>query len=515
MSTPDPERYPDDIPPPDEPPEDGAAGKGKGPNLAQQLIAMAQEDYRLVRSTDSRTFAVPRTGPPIAVALASKKGLRAKLAASMWRRTGQVAGGSALSDCLTILEGEAADLDPQPIFLRMARHGADTIVVDLGTEAGHCAIITPKGWRIEGNAPVLFRRSPLIHPFPDPPASGTLTELRKLINLTEEDFRLAIGWVVAGYFCHIPHPILFVQGEQGTAKSNLMRALIALLDPQPGTDRAAPEGQREWAIFSNINWAFGFDNLTEIPEWLSNALCRGATGDTVLQRELHSDEDVVLFSFLRVMAMTTIGLKHELKNDLADRLLILEPEVIESRIKEDDLIRMRNAALPGAFAAILTLVSKVLAVLPTTKVDNPPRLADFAQVLAAVDKVMQWETLKSYRTKVAATGMAMIEGDTLARALYLFAHAGPADAAQTWEGNAEQLTGVLRIIAEEHDMPTTDIPVNTAVLGKKVREIAPSLRKVGIDVRAHRTGAKGRFFTLRRCETAPPEQDHSSSQVEK
>ena len=219
---------PDDIPPPEEPPEDGADGKGKGPNLAQQLIAMAQQDYRLVRSTDSRTYAVPRSGPPLAVPVASKKGLRSRLAAAMWRRTGQVAGGSALSDCITILEGEAADLEPQPVFLRMARHGDDTIVVDLGTEAGHVAIITPHGWRIEGAAPVLFRRSSLIHPFPTPPATGgTLDGLRPLINLTDEDFRLAIGWVVAGYFCHIPHPIAFIQGEQGTAKSNLLRTLLA------------------------------------------------------------------------------------------------------------------------------------------------------------------------------------------------------------------------------------------------------------------------------------------------
>src|SRR6266568_4130324 len=120
MSAPD-EYFPDDIPPPDIPPDDGDGKGGKGPSLAQQLVAMAQSDYRLIRSVDGRTYAVPRTGPGLAVPVSSKKGLRARLSASLYRRTGQVAGGSALADCLTILEGEAADMEPQPVFLRMAR----------------------------------------------------------------------------------------------------------------------------------------------------------------------------------------------------------------------------------------------------------------------------------------------------------------------------------------------------------------------------------------------------------
>ena len=302
-------------------------------------------------------------------------------------------------------------------------------------------------------------------------------------------------------------------GHRGNTSTGAESSRLALVDPQPGTERTAPESQREWAIFSNINWAFGFDNLTEVPDWLSNAICRGATGDTVLQRELHSDEDVVLFSFLRVIAITTIGLKTEPKNDLADRLLILEPEVIEARMSEEEVQRRRAAALPAAFAAILTLVSKVLAALPTTNVDSPPRLADFARVLAALDSVTGWETLKAYRGKVAATGMAMIEGDTLARALYLFAHTGPdsADFVPTWKGGTDDLTAALRIVAEENGLSTGDIPANASVLGKKIREVAPSLRKVGVDVRAHRTKT-ARQFTVCRCETsAPPDQDHSSS----
>ncbi len=139
--------FSDGTPIPDEPP---TGGGGKGPSQAQLLIQMAEEQYRLIRATDGRTYAVPKLGPSIAVPLASKSGngMRAKLAASLRRRTGKVASASELADCITVLEGEASELDPEPVFLRMGRHtadGADAIVVDMGTETGQCIVITPEG----------------------------------------------------------------------------------------------------------------------------------------------------------------------------------------------------------------------------------------------------------------------------------------------------------------------------------------------------------------------------------
>ena len=112
---------------------------------------------------------------------------------------------------------------------------------------------------------MIFRRSELTHPLVQPEPGGSLDGLRELMNLPEEDYRLAIGWVVAAYLTGIPHPILLVQGEQGTAKSNLIRTLLALVDPQPAAERTPPRDQREWAIFARASWAFSFDNITEIP----------------------------------------------------------------------------------------------------------------------------------------------------------------------------------------------------------------------------------------------------------
>ena len=468
------------------PAEEPPAGKGKGPSQAQILVGMAEDTYRLIRADDGRAYAVPRLGPQIAVPLASKSenSLRTRLAASLHRQTGQVASSSNLSDAITVLIGEAADLEPVPVWLRAARHDG-TVVIDMGTGTGQCIIITGRGWSAEPGSPVIFRRSELTHPLAEPQRGGTLDGLRELINLPDDDYRLAIGWVIAAYFTGIPHPILLVQGEQGTAKSGLIRTLLALVDPQPAAERTPPKDQREWAIFGRASWAFSYENITDIPPWLSNALCKGVTGDAVLQRVLHSDDDIGVYSFQRVIALTTIAIGHDLAGDLADRTLLIEPEVIEVRRDEEDVQAARAAALPSALGAVLDLVAGVLAELPHTTVANAPRMADFAKVLAALDAVTGWGTLASYRAKVASLALSLIEGSTLARALYRLATApspGGLDRAP-WEGTATELLAALRGICTDAGLPASELPAGERSLGQKVREIAPALRKAGVDIR--------------------------------
>ena len=114
------ESFSDGTPVPEQEPP---AGKSKGPSQAQILVGMAEDTYRLIRAGDGRAYAVPRLGPQIAVPLASKSenSLRTRLAASLHRQTGQVASSSNLSDAITVLIGEAADLEPVPVWLRAAR----------------------------------------------------------------------------------------------------------------------------------------------------------------------------------------------------------------------------------------------------------------------------------------------------------------------------------------------------------------------------------------------------------
>ena len=227
---------------------------------------------------------------------------------------------------------------------------------------------------------------------------------------------------------------------------------------------------------------------------------------------LHSDDDIGVYSFQRVIALTTIAIRHEVAGDLADRILLVEPEVIEKRRTETEITAARAAALPGALGAVLDLVAGVLAELPGTTVDNAPRMADFAKVLAALDQVTGWATLASYRAKVATLALSLIEGNTFAYAIYRLATApspGGLDPAP-WEGTAAELLDTLRRVCAEARMPTADLPEDVRAVGRQVREIAPSLRKAGVDIRASRTG-KRRALRIRKIERPRPRAPWPSS----
>jgi hypothetical protein len=74
----------------------------------------------------------------------------------------------------------------------------------------------------------------------------------------------------------------------------------------------------------------GYDNLTSLPEWLSNALCRLSTGGGMGTREMYSDDDEVLFDGQRPIVLNGIE-EIASRADLVDRTVILELKAIQKK----------------------------------------------------------------------------------------------------------------------------------------------------------------------------------------
>ena len=77
-------------------------------------------------------------------------------------------------DPVTVLEREASELDPVPVWLRAGQHD-DPVVIDMGTETRQAITITAAGWQIQAGSPVIFGRSELTHPLVTPARGGTWT----------------------------------------------------------------------------------------------------------------------------------------------------------------------------------------------------------------------------------------------------------------------------------------------------------------------------------------------------
>lgn len=216
----------------------------------------------------------------------------------------------------------------------------------------------------------------------------------------------------------MPHPVLALLGEQGTAKSTTARLLAGLIDPSPAPLRSPPRDIRQWAITAAAGWTVCIDNTSSIPDWLSDSLCKAVTGDAVVDRALYTDDDVIVLAFRRVIALTSID-AGELCGDLGDRLLPAELDRIadtarrQTRRSQPSMRRPR----PELLGAILTLLCDCLARLPSVDLAAMPRMADFGRLLAALDQVTGWETLATYNASAADIAETVVESDLFAEAV--------------------------------------------------------------------------------------------------
>ncbi|MGW1349066.1 ATP-binding protein [Streptomyces sp. NPDC002409] len=483
---------------------DGEGG-GKKPPAAARIVAMAREQYRFVTSPDGRPYAVALDGPNVALPLRNKGGLRQRLARQFADAyPGEVASQSALADAMTVLEGIAEDTDPEPVHLRVGRDSAGAVVVDLGSADGRAVVVTATGWSVVDRAPVLFRRSGAMAPMPAPVLDGDgLAKLHALLNMDQSAFRQLVGWLVAAWIPDIPHPALVCKGEQGTGKSKAAQMFINLVDPSPAAKRSQPRDEKAWSRQAFSSWALCLDNISTIPPWLSDTLCKAVTGDGVVDRALYTDDDVVVLTFKRVLAMTTID-AGALAGDLAERVLMLDLQLIDSerRRSEEELDTAFEAVRPAVLAALFDVLACVLAVLPSVRLESMPRMADFARVLAAVDQTQGWNTLGDYLATSANVATDAMEGDPFAMALaHLVEQAG------TWQGTAGQLLEALPAPL----VRPPNWPKDATRASGRVKRLAPLLRSIGITVDDTQRSADRHRHRLLTLSRTPDEEEPASA----
>lgn len=462
--------------------KDDQEKKEKGPNQATVILQLLREHYRPLLGDDGQPYAVKKFGANVALPLRGNGGLRSQAAKMYADATrGNAPSGSSLTDAITVFTGLAEQCEPEKIYLRVARPDDQTIVIDQGTSDGRCIIVDQDGWRLASRSPVLFRRTRLTAPMPDPCRPGSLAAFRKLLNVDEDDWQVIVGFLVASFFEDIPHPVLGLFGLQGTAKTNATRMLINLVSPSPAPTRSTPRDLKAWVTGANAAWITGLDNLSAIPDWLSDALCRASTGEGMVDRALYTDSDVSVIAFRRVIIINGID-TGEMAGDLTERLIRVELNPIIERRDERALWADFDEARSFALAALLDLLSQVLKVLPDIKVKDAPRMADFAKILAAIDQVKAaedgWDSLEHYvSVSREAQGESLTPFGVMLRDFAL----SNCENGVEWRGTSTDLWD--RLVPRENDKPKPpkDFPKVQTLKGKIKRDM-PALATFGIAV---------------------------------
>jgi hypothetical protein len=450
---------------------DEAAGGGKSESASTRLVQVAEELYEFGVSDSGETFGVPRTGPKVLRLLrGGKTSLRAQLTREYFRRYGKAAPAQALADALLVVEGIAQDSKEQTLHLRVAEHEG-VIWLDLGDATGRAVAITSAGWIVQPSPPILFKRTALMSPLSEPVHGAGLAELWQWLNITEADRPLVAAWLVAVLFEGIPHPILSISGEQGTGKSTAEKVLVSILDPSPVPIRKPPRDADSWVTAAAGSWVVGLDNLSDIPPWLSDSLCRAVTGDGDVRRKLYTDGDVAVFAFRRCVILNGIDFG-AVRGDLADRELPVELDVIseDRRLPETELWPRWTNAHPSILGAVLDLVAGVKAALPFVHLDKKPRMADFAQLLAAVDQVLGTVGLPRYLAKQAELATESLTDDMFISSI---AHRIKG----TFDGSSAEL--LCRVSLPEGIRAPKGWPSTARQATRLLRRQAPVMRKAG------------------------------------
>jgi DNA polymerase-1 len=435
-------------------------------------------------------------------------GFRRWLARLFYLSEGKAPSAEAVAAALGVLEGRALfEGAEHQVFVRLA--GLEgRIYLDLGDPACRVVEIDATGWRILPESPVKLIRPRGLLSLPEPQRGGSLNELRALTNVKHDDaWVLLCGFLFGAMHPTGPYALLLQVGEQGSAKSTLARQVRSLIDPNQAPLRRKPRDERDLAIAASNGWLVAFDNLSDFPDWLSDAVCCVCTGGSFGTRELYSDGEEKLFSYRRPVLIASIEDVLS-RGDALDRAISLELEPIprERRRTERAIDSQFEAVRPHVLGALLDAVAGGLRLLPEIKLDRLPRMADFALWAEACGRSSGWRPnlfLDAYERNLGEINDQAL--DTSAIVPVLRTHL-PQEEGRTWQGTAAALLEWLN--SKVAEKKPKGWPATPNSLSNTLRRLAPNLRRAGFRVEFGRVGhARVRTITL----VAPEDEGKRSS----
>ena len=335
-----------------------------------------------------------------------------------YRETGNSPGAQAIRATLDLCEAKALfDGEESPINLRVANHRGK-LYLDLCDRAWRAVEIDAEGWRIVNRPPPRFHRTRGSRPLPAPECGGSLDELRRFLNVDHQGWTLIKAFLVAALRPGVPCPILVAKGEQGAGKTTACRIISALIDPRSGAMRGVPREVRDLTAAARNSWIVCFDNLSHLPEELADAACRLATGGGFGGRELYSDHDEAIFDATRPMVFNAIPDLGAARPDFLDRAVIVEFLDMKPEMRRDEAQFWREfeEVRPRILGALLDAAAAGLRNLPNVRLDQPPRMADFAIWVNACEESLGMkpgEALTTYQSNRTETHNLALESSPL------------------------------------------------------------------------------------------------------
>ncbi len=406
-----------------------------------------------------------------------------------WESTGRAPGKDTLSAAISLFEANIHHSGARRSLATRVAASDGAFWYDLTNQDWAAIKVTPMGWEFASDVPPLFYRFKHQQPQVKPIGGGNLGSLLEFVNIQEANHKLLfMVYLVACFVPDIPHPIPNIHGPQGSAKTTLFRMIKRIVDPSKMEVLSLPTNNTDLVQKLSHHWLAPFDNISDMPQWMSDTFCRAATGDGFSKRELYSNDEDVIYSFRRCVCLNGINVAG-CRPDLLDRSILLGLERIspENRKDEQSVWGDFHEKMPHILGAVFDVLVKAMTLRPKMTATNLPRMADFALWGCAIAESLGSTSdafLEAYRSNIAEQNEVAINEDPIASVVVEFM------AGKTfWQGTMTSLLVELSNIAERDKINTSSAriwPNRANALSRFLNGAKVNLAQAGILVENHR-----------------------------
>ncbi len=426
------------------------------------------------------------------------KAFRHWLSKRYYDASGKAASSETIKTTLSIIFGRAHfGGNRHPLSVRVSEDSG-TIYYDLGENDWRSVAVSDNGWQYVDNPPILFRRYNHQKQQAEPTTGGDIRLLFDFINLSKpEDQCLLMTYIISCFIPGFPHPSMVLHGQQGAAKSMTAKILRRIIDPSALSLLSLPKTHENLVQILSKHWFVFFDNITHMPNDMSDALCRAVTGEGFSKRELYSDDDDIIYTFQRCVGLNGINIAAQ-NADLLDRSIVFELERIpdDKRRPEKEIWAEFDQKLPEILGGVFDTLTKAIAIYPSVNLPVLPRMADFAVWGEAIAQALGYEPthfLYAFMQNQEQQNDHALEDNPIGFAVQRFM-----ENKDIWIGTASELLNALKYNAYELGIDTfkdRSWPTRPNVLSRKLNLVRTNLKRAGVHVTIHQ-----RTITIRKGE---------------
>lgn len=405
--------------------------------------------------------------------------LKSWMSRSFYAKYKNVLRSDVIKSIVEVLKGKA-------LFCEEKRHSLSSrlsydknvLWYDLVNPTWSAVKINKDGWSIVKTPPILFKRFEHQKEQVIPVSGGDPHDILDFVNIQDQEQKiLFMVFLISAFIPDFPHPMPFFYGPQGSAKSTVSKVIRQLIDPSHIEVSQFPKKQDELVQMFDHHTILFFDNISYISQEQSDMLCKVITGGAFSKRKLYSDNDDIIYSFKKTVGMNGISLVLT-KPDILERSLLFPLERVSksNRVQEEVLLKNFEDKLPMIFGSILDTISKAMFYKESIKLEQTPRMADFAIWGSAIAKALGYKEgvfMDAYWKNIDSQDMEILYEDTTAGAIMQFM-----ENKYEWSGTASELLEELERLLDFSSRKS--LPKSHSALSRKLNSLAVTLKKADI-----------------------------------